>query len=436
MSQQVADASAEPVASLMDQIRSGLATYLRVPEGSISIPENVDKYHDKNAPTKSDPALEEVFRLMWALNERGLSDQQIGNTSLRRRPLTTALDQILEDITSQMRGVPLQYTELGPEPVKTKYIIGRLQQRGLDIQQYNGVDINPASRETMRRELAEFIPKERFSYHRTLFEELGQSPYKLPGVRNLVTMLGFEEGNEHPAAINRMLDRILDPGDLFLSEMQILSDGGWHPIFNFYQNDLMRRFSKIALERSRPHTDSEYGVYLVPLSLGTDGAPTMAAVTAERIRESQSDTDSIFVTNYCLKFALNEYRHVREGSGRLKVLSQRTTADGSVKQTLKFTADKLDIGDLHQIVDGPNGLRYHVAAAEGSNSTFRNGEVTMYTERLEGKLFGLIPIVFDPENEPSVDLPIAHFTDVFVTQAGQFGGELTMPGMHQYMTET
>jgi hypothetical protein len=290
------------------QIRSGLATYLRVPEGSISIPENVDKYHDKNAPTKSDPALEEVFRLMWALNERGLSDQQIGNTSLRRRPLTTALDQILEDITSQMRGVPLQYTELGPEPVKTKYIIGRLQQRGLDIQQYNGVDINPASRETMRRELAEFIPKERFSYHRTL----------------------FDEGNEHPAAINRMLDRILDPGDLFLSEMQILSDGGWHPIFNFYQNDLMRRFSKIALERSRPHTDSEYGVYLVPLSLGTDGAPTMAAVTAERIRESQSDTDSIFVTNYCLKFALNEYRHVREGSGRLKVLSQRTTADGSV----------------------------------------------------------------------------------------------------------
>ncbi|MGG2464220.1 hypothetical protein ACO0M4_31370 [Streptomyces sp. RGM 3693] len=175
----------------------------------------------------------------------------------------------------------------------------------------------------------------------TLFEQLGDRDYRVPGVRNLVTMLGFEEGNEHPAAINTMLDNILEPGDLFLSEMQILSDGGWHPIFNFYQNDLMRRFSKIALERSQPHVDSEYGVYLVPLSLGTDGAPTMAAVTAERIRESQSGADSIFVTNYCLKFALDEYRHLREESGRLKVLAQRTTHHGRRLRRLPADAETL-----------------------------------------------------------------------------------------------
>ncbi|MFI5526704.1 hypothetical protein [Streptomyces platensis] len=330
MSQQVIDAPVKQGASLIDQIRSGLATYLRVPESSISIPQNVDKYHDKDAPAKSDPALEEVFRLMWALNERGLSDQEIGNTQLHQRPLTTALDQVLEDIASELGGAPLQYTELGPEPVKTKYIVRSLQEHGLDIRQYNGVDINPASRETMQRELASLIPAERFSYQQTLFEELGDRDYRVPGVRNLVTMLGFEEGNEHPAAVNEMLDRILEPGDLFLSEMQVLSDGGWHPIFNFYQNDLMRRFSKIALERNLPQVDSEYGVYLVPLSLGTDGSPTMAAVTAERIRGAQPGTDRIFVTNYCLKFALDEYRHLRESSGRLKVLAQRTTADGSV----------------------------------------------------------------------------------------------------------
>ncbi|MDB1087666.1 hypothetical protein PJ985_08810 [Streptomyces sp. ACA25] len=111
-----------------------------------------------------------------------------------------------------------------------------------------------------------------------------------------------------------------------------------------------------------------------------------------------------------------------------------TTANGSTKQALKFTADKLDIGDLHQMVDTPEGLRYHVQAEAGSNSPFRNGQVTMYTERLEGKLFGLIPIVFDPEHQPPLDIPIAHFTDVHVTQAGQFGGELTIPGMRQYTT--
>ena len=111
------------------------------------------------------------------------------------------------------------------------------------------------------------------------------------------------------------------------------------------------------------------------------------------------------------------------------------TADGSVKQVLKFTAEKVDIGDLHQIVDGEDGVRYHVATDPGSVSTFRNGTVTMYTERLEGKLFGLIPIVFDPEHQPPIDLPIAYFTDVFVAQAGQFGGDLTLQGMRLYTAE-
>ncbi|MFR9725451.1 hypothetical protein ACL02R_19080 [Streptomyces sp. MS19] len=112
-----------------------------------------------------------------------------------------------------------------------------------------------------------------------------------------------------------------------------------------------------------------------------------------------------------------------------------TTSGGHTKQALKFTADQLDIGDLHQIVDGEGGLRYHVGTATGSNSTFRNGRVTMYTERLEGNLFGVIPIVFDPEHEPPLDISFAFFTDVFVHQAGQFGGDLTLHGMEIYTTE-
>jgi hypothetical protein len=111
-----------------------------------------------------------------------------------------------------------------------------------------------------------------------------------------------------------------------------------------------------------------------------------------------------------------------------------TTANGTTKQVLKFTADEIDIGDLHQIVDGPGGVRRHVATQPGSTSTFRNGTVTLYTERLQGNLFGLIPITFDPEHQPPLDLPIANFTDVFVIQAGQFGGELTMTGMDSYIS--
>ncbi|OEV30867.1 hypothetical protein AN219_08295 [Streptomyces nanshensis] len=105
------------------------------------------------------------------------------------------------------------------------------------------------------------------------------------------------------------------------------------------------------------------------------------------------------------------------------------TQDGKTKQALKFTASSVDIGDLHQIVDGPNGTKYHVRAAKGSTSTVKGGQVTMYTEELKGNLFGLIPIVFDPEHPPPLNIPEAYFTNVEVTQAGQFGGNLTVPGL-------
>jgi hypothetical protein len=106
------------------------------------------------------------------------------------------------------------------------------------------------------------------------------------------------------------------------------------------------------------------------------------------------------------------------------------TQNGKTKQALKFTAKSVDIGDLHQIVEAPDGTAHHVRAAKGSTSTVKNGTVTMYTERLEGNLFGLIPIVFDPEHPPPLNIPEAYFTDVEVTQAGQFGGTLTVPGLN------
>ncbi|MBN3931501.1 hydrogenase expression protein HypF [Streptomyces verrucosisporus] len=108
------------------------------------------------------------------------------------------------------------------------------------------------------------------------------------------------------------------------------------------------------------------------------------------------------------------------------------THNGTVKNVLKFTARSVDIRDLHQLVEGPGGSTAHVKAAKGSTSTIRNGTVTMYTEELKGKLFGLIPITFSPESPPPLNIPEVFFTDVSVRQAGQFGGELHIPGMNLY----
>lgn len=110
------------------------------------------------------------------------------------------------------------------------------------------------------------------------------------------------------------------------------------------------------------------------------------------------------------------------------------TESGTVKDVLKFTASGVDIKDLHQIVQGPAGTQDHVQAAAGSTSTIRNGTVTMYTEELKGNLLGLIPIDFTPKSPPPLTIPTIFFTNVTVTQAGQFGGTLTVPGMHAYGT--
>ncbi|MFJ3776643.1 hypothetical protein ACIPX0_33610 [Streptomyces sp. NPDC090075] len=112
------------------------------------------------------------------------------------------------------------------------------------------------------------------------------------------------------------------------------------------------------------------------------------------------------------------------------------TASGEKKKVLKYViSGGTDIGDLHQTVkDSLSGKTYHVQAASGSTSTIRDGDTVMYTESISGNLFGLIPITFDPDNPPPLNIPLIYFTNVKVVQAGQFGGTLHVPGMHVYTT--
>ncbi|MFJ3512283.1 hypothetical protein [Streptomyces luteogriseus] len=113
------------------------------------------------------------------------------------------------------------------------------------------------------------------------------------------------------------------------------------------------------------------------------------------------------------------------------------TASGATKKVLKYVInDGTDIGDLHQLVtDKQSGKTHHVQAAKGSTSTITDGKTVMYTEKISGNLLGLIPVTFDPEHPPPLNIPLIYFTKVKVVQAGQFGGTLTVPGLHQYVTD-
>ncbi|MGV9339042.1 hypothetical protein [Streptomyces sp. NPDC003688] len=113
------------------------------------------------------------------------------------------------------------------------------------------------------------------------------------------------------------------------------------------------------------------------------------------------------------------------------------TADGTTKKVLKYViSGGTDIGDLHQTVkDKQAGKTYHVQAAKGSMSTITGGDTVMYTESISGNLFGLIPVTFSPDSPPPLNIPLIYFTDAKVTQAGQFGGNLHIPGMQVYTTD-
>ncbi|MFJ6724850.1 hypothetical protein ACIQPQ_08015 [Streptomyces sp. NPDC091281] len=113
------------------------------------------------------------------------------------------------------------------------------------------------------------------------------------------------------------------------------------------------------------------------------------------------------------------------------------TANGTKKKVLKYViSDGTDIGDLHQTVDDKQeGVTYHVQAGSGTTSTIRNGDTIMYTQSISGNLFGLIPVTFDPEHPPPLNIPLIYFTKVKVVQAAQFGGDLHIPGMRVYNTK-
>ncbi|WAZ24185.1 hypothetical protein STRCI_005583 [Streptomyces cinnabarinus] len=113
------------------------------------------------------------------------------------------------------------------------------------------------------------------------------------------------------------------------------------------------------------------------------------------------------------------------------------TANGTTKEVLKYViSDGTDIGDLHQTVTDPqSGKTYHVQAGAGTTSTIRDGKTIMYTESISGNLLGLIPVTFSPENPPPLNIPLIYFTKVKVQQAGQFGGTLHVPGLHQFTTD-
>ncbi|MFG2695584.1 hypothetical protein [Kitasatospora sp. NPDC048407] len=126
------------------------------------------------------------------------------------------------------------------------------------------------------------------------------------------------------------------------------------------------------------------------------------------------------------------------------------TTESGTKRVLKFTTDSVDIENLDMSTIQIPGLTFHVKSRQGSTSTMRNGPITMYVESLSGHLaeiYGLpIPIdlgqiTLTPDTLPkwlwdllgAVPIPLdLTLTGAKTVQAGQFGGDLKIPGMRLF----
>ncbi|GLW69224.1 hypothetical protein Kpho02_15230 [Kitasatospora phosalacinea] len=126
------------------------------------------------------------------------------------------------------------------------------------------------------------------------------------------------------------------------------------------------------------------------------------------------------------------------------------TTESGTKRVLKFTTDSVDIENLDMSTIQVPGLTFHVKSRPGSTSTMRNGPITMYVESLSGNLAAVygLPIPIDlgtitltPDTLPkwlwdllgAVPIPLdLTLTDAKAVQAGQFGGDLTIPGMRLF----
>ncbi|MFC1420192.1 hypothetical protein [Streptacidiphilus cavernicola] len=127
------------------------------------------------------------------------------------------------------------------------------------------------------------------------------------------------------------------------------------------------------------------------------------------------------------------------------------TAAGDVR-VLKFTAQTVGIGDLDMSVKQQTGELLHVKGGPGTTSTMTGGTVTMYVTSLSGTLAkaeGIplaalgIKLTLTPDTLPewlydlvgSVPIPLnLELDDATAIQTGQFGGNLTIPGMRLFYT--
>lgn len=287
---------------------------------------NEEKYASTNLPYGTSADLSEVFELMRSLNYEGITNPKVGCFGGGTVNFAEILDQTCHVIAKRYANQPLRYVELGPEPIKTELFISGLLARGVNLDTYISVDINPASAGPMRDVIKRVNSNIKTDHILCNFNELTRD--NLIGDQPaLFTSLGFQEGNHFPDDVQEMLGRVLNDKDCYLSEMQVWDEKSEPAILNFYELRQMQDFSKNCLRRAYGNIESTYDILLleVPINPGH----IKVAITTETFWDDSGNC-TCYVTNYCLKPTVEQLSSIREADQKMRVFQNLTTSDRSM----------------------------------------------------------------------------------------------------------
>jgi len=318
--------------SLQLKVHRAIAAHTEFSLDRILTQDNRVKYTNAGSSETATDHLDEVFQLMRQLNEGGIASETLGRLGEGGRSFREALEEICASVARAFAGRELVYVELGPEPVKTRFILKTLLSMGVSIARYVAVDINPKSCEPMKAALESLLPGTPLTFVTASFEDVRLAELIGDDAPDaLITMLGFQEGNDDPFIVNDWLAGIARPGDLLLSESQLHTSGHVDKISGFYAHPAMQRFSRIAFERAVDRNLPTLNrFFLLPVAF-RDGQSAQVAILAEEFAGS-INARNLHVSNFCLKLTLDQYRHYRQESGQFKIVGESATDD----QTLHF----------------------------------------------------------------------------------------------------
>ena len=317
--------------NLESTVRNSLGSFTPLSISEIDTVANAEKYAKSDNDVSQDGQyLEDIFGYMSELNKMVADGNAICADNSGKDSLYDSLLRTADYISQQSDGASVRYIEIGPEPHKTKLILKRLTENRVNLTSYVGLDINPESEKHMRMVLEPVIGKHRFSYMVNDYNKLDYSCFGFHDGITIMTMMGFQEGNEMPLKMLNILENLTRKGDFLLSEMQLSSFSGWKPIIDFYSLQHMQSFSQKICERIEIKATGQHKIFLTPID--TELGPIMTAATI--VPYQSGEGARYLLTNCCFKYTREQFRAVRQYKNTFKVVKEFLSGDQTVSYQL------------------------------------------------------------------------------------------------------